>query len=109
MKKWIIILICIILVLIGYNIYIRISFNQEREELLDSFNNDSIRAKNDTIVLKRDSIVEKRILLEKDYETETTTINNQSIASDVEFFSNYLSKYDERFVDSNFSYSTKAN
>ena len=109
MKKWITILICIILVLIGYNIYIRVSFNKEKEIIINSLNIDSIREKNDTIIIKRDSIIEKRILLKKDYETETTTINNQSISADIEFFTNYLSKYDKRFADSNFTYSIKAN
>lgn len=43
------------------------------------------------------------------YEKELVNITNQPIAADVEFFTNYLSKVDSGFVDSNNSDTIKEN
>lgn len=109
MKKWIVILVCIILGLIGYNIYIKREFSKEQAKWDTYITNDSIRTINDTIIIQRDSIINKRIYLEKEYETETININNQSISSDIKFCSDYLSKFNERFVNNNDSSTTKNN
>lgn len=54
---------------------------------IDTIFRDSIKYKIDTIMIKMDTI--KSL-----YETKYAVIKNQSVDSDIKFFSDYISKYD---------------
>lgn len=63
---------------------------------LDSLNRvtDSIRLISDSLQQQIDSSKNKIVIIEKEYEKEYIDITNASIADDIRFFSDYLSKND---------------
>ena len=84
------------------------------EELVNRI--DSLNSEISLLKLERDSLHNvidsskvKVDVIEHWYEKELTDITNQSIADDAQFFSNYLSKIDSGFVNSNNSDSIKEN
>ena len=88
------------------------------ENKIDSLKlvNDSLSTINIDLTSKIDSLkgevgVSDSIIIEIDhwYEKGLDSITNQSIADDAQFFSNYLSKIDSGFVNSNNSDSIKEN
>lgn len=119
-RDWIIILVILLLV-IGYNIIFRgCTPNKTQEEIyiekIDSLEivNDSISYYNSLLLLKIDSLenlsskVDSVIVeIEHWYEKELIDITNQPISSDIRFFTEYLSKIDSGFVNSDNSKSIK--
>lgn len=84
------------------------------EQLLRTI--DSLNIKLDSLSLEKDSLVQvidsskaNVQYLDKWYEKELINITNQSIASDVVFFTEYLSKADVGFVSSYNSTAAKGN
>lgn len=81
-------------------VYINDSLNKETLELQNII--DSLKNKTNKV----DSII---VEVEKKYEKDLVNITNQSCASDVEFFTKYLSENSARFFNSNNSSATETN
>lgn len=88
--------------------------NNNYQELIHDL--DSISSKLDSLLLERDSLIQvidsskaNVEYIDKWYEKALIDITNQSIASDVVFFTEYLSETDKRFVNSNNTTAVKGN
>lgn len=113
-----ILLAILIAILYCYYNWGRIENTIPYENKIDSLKlvNDSLSTINIDLTSKIDSLkgevgVSDSIIIEIDhwYEKGLDSITNQSIADDAQFFSNYLSKIDSGFVNSNNSDSIKEN
>lgn len=78
--------------------------------------NDSLLHESDKLKIQIDSLISVKnkvdsviIKIEKTYEKELIDISNQSCASDVLFFSDYISKNSSRLINSNNSSTVKDN
>lgn len=118
MKILNIILVFIILIL-SYFLYDKNNVvDVDYEEILKNLNfkNDSLEIINEQLTHSIDSLllIENKIdsnihYINKYYEKELINITNQSIGSDVRFFSKYLSEDSTRFFVSNNTDATKTN
>lgn len=77
---------------------------------------DSLSSKLDSVLLERDSLVQvidsskaNVEYINKWYEKTLIDVTNQSIASDVLFFTEYISKADKGFINSNNTTTAKGN
>lgn len=113
-----ILLAILIAILYCYYNWGRVENTIPYENKIDSLKlvNDSLSTINIDLTSKIDSLkgevgVSDSIIIEIDhwYEKGLDSITNQSIADDAQFFSNYLSKIDSGFVNSNNSDSIKEN
>lgn len=88
--------------------------NNNYQELIHDL--DSLNSKLDSLLLERDSLTQvidsskaNVEYINKWYEKTLIDITNQSIASDVVFFTEYISKTDKGFVNSNNATAVKSN
>lgn len=85
--------------------------NEELKASIDILNHkiDSINDIRDSLILVFDTTQVKIITLEKRYETIRDSIISQSVSFDCVTFSEYLSKYNNRFSNSDNSEPTQGN
>lgn len=105
------IVIGLVILLVGQKITEPTNDYQELIHSLDSLNSklDSLQIEKDSLVQVIDSSKASVEYINKWYEKTLIDITNQSIASDVVFFTEYISKTDTGFVNSNNSTATKGN
>lgn len=84
---------------------------KELVEHIDSLNNEivGIKRTNDSLSGVIDTTKQKIIINNEEYKQRYIDITNQSIGDDIKFFTNYLSKSNPGFSNSNNSETIKAN
>lgn len=89
--------------------YIESDRNSQLIHTIDSLNLcvKDLYKERDSLIHVIDTTKTEITIIEKEYEKEYIDVTNQSIGDDIKFFSEYISKDDNRFTDSNYSDSIK--
>ena len=111
---WILIILCLLWYMYELKREVPKQPSDNYQELIHDL--DSLSSKLDSVLLERDSLIQvidtskaNVEYIDKWYEKALIDITNQSVASDVQFFTNYISQTDKGFVDSNNTTAVKGN
>lgn len=95
LKNFIIGLMMIVIIILGFNSYKSPDIVCKHLQKVDSLQNvvDSLKLLEPEIKYKTDSVKVEIIKIQKDYESNYNNVVNQSLTSDIKFFSDYISSY----------------